>query len=114
MQENGNGINRGLVDVTPDVRLLSVLRATGVNLNTAMGEIVDNSIDAGANEIDLYVYNNDRKKSNIMIVDNGKGMNDATLRGSLTLAKELKLGINQLGKYGMGMKTAYLKFKHPV
>ncbi|QJX79912.1 ATP-binding protein [Priestia megaterium] len=108
MQESGIGINRGLVDVTPDVRLLSVLRATGVNLNTAIGEILDNSIDAGANEIDLYVYNNDRKKSNIMIVDNGKGMNDATLRGSLTLAKELKLGINQLGKYGMGMKTAAL------
>jgi len=102
------GMNRGMVDVTPDVRLLRVLRSSGVNLQTAMGEILDNSIDAGASEIDVYVFKNDREKSNIMVVDNGKGMNDVTLRGAFTLAKELKFGIDQIGKYGMGMKTAAL------
>ena len=73
-----------------------------------MGELLDNSIDAGANEIDVYVYINNLQKKNIMIVDNGKGMNETTLQYSLTLAKELKVGIDQLGKFGIGMKTAAL------
>lgn len=97
-----------LVDITPSVRLLRVLRNSGFNLHQAMGEILDNSIDAGANEIDIYAFVNDKKKKNIMIVDNGKGMNEKTLQESLTLAKELKLGVDELGKFGMGMKTAAL------
>lgn len=97
-----------LVDITPDVRLLRVLRNSGFHLQTAMGELLDNSVDAGANEIDVYVFINNLQKKNIMIVDNGKGMNESTLQYSLTLAKELKVGIDQLGKFGMGMKTAAL------
>lgn len=100
--------NNHLVDITPDVRLLRVLRNSGFNLQTAMGEILDNALDAGANQIDVSVFMNNRQKKNIMIVDNGKGMSEDTLRYSLTLAKEMKVGVDQLGKYGMGMKTASL------
>lgn len=100
--------NENLVDITPDVRLFRVLRNSGFHMQTAMGELLDNSLDAGANEINVSVFINNRKKKNIMIMDNGKGMNESTLRYSLTMAKELKVGIDQLGKYGMGMKTAAL------
>jgi hypothetical protein len=44
----------------------------------------------------------------VTIADNGKGMHQEHFRYALTLAKELKVGIDQLGKYGMGMKTAAL------
>lgn len=97
-----------LVDITPSVHLLRVLRHSGFNLHQAMGEFIDNSIDAGATEIDIYAFLNDKKKKNIMIVDNGKGMNEKTVQESLTLAKENKLGVDELGKFGMGMKTAAL------
>ncbi|MGF7535143.1 ATP-binding protein [Bacillus mexicanus] len=97
-----------LVDITPDVRLLRVLRNSGFNMQTAMGELLDNSVDAGARDIEVYTYINNLQKKNILVIDNGKGMSESTLHHSLTLAKELKVGIDQLGKYGMGMKTAAL------
>lgn len=97
-----------LVDITPDVRLLRVLRNSGFNLQTAIGELLDNSVDAGASQIDLYIYNNNQEKTSIMLVDNGRGMSESNLQYALTLAKELKVGLDQLGKYGMGMKTAAL------
>lgn len=103
-------IENNLVDITPDVRLLRVLRNSGFNMQTAMGEILDNAIDAGASQIDISIYLNNLQRKNIMITDNGKGMNIGTLQYALTLAKELKVGIDQLGKYGMGMKTASLSF----
>lgn len=97
-----------LVDITPDVRLLRVLRNSGFDMQTAMGELLDNSVDAGARDIEVYTFINNLQKKNILVIDNGKGMNESTLHHSLTLAKELKVGIDQLGKYGMGMKTAAL------
>lgn len=100
--------DKDLVDITPDVRLLRVLRNSGFNNMTALGELLDNSVDAGANHIDIYVQEMENGKIMLSIVDNGKGMSDNTLQYALTLAKELKVGIDQLGKFGMGMKTAAL------
>jgi hypothetical protein len=101
-------IGNHLVDITPDVRLLRVLRNSGFNNMTAMGELLDNSVDAGANRIDVHVQEQANGKVMITIVDNGKGMSESALQYALTLAKELKIGIDQLGKFGMGMKTAAL------
>jgi len=102
-----NYVNPKTVDVTPSVRIYDVLRSSGFNNRTAVGELLDNAVDAGAREIDLYVFENNGKK-NLMVVDDGKGMNFQTLKDSLKLAKEIKMGINELGKFGMGMKTAAL------
>lgn len=102
-----NYINPTTVDVTPSVRIYDVLRSSGFSNQTAMGELVDNAVDAGAEEIDVYVFENNGKK-NLMVVDDGKGMSFQVLEDSLKLAKEIKMGINELGKFGMGMKTAAL------
>ncbi|MGD6777021.1 ATP-binding protein [Sutcliffiella horikoshii] len=97
-----------LVDITPDVRLLRVLRNSGFNNMTAMGELLDNAVDAGAKYIDVYVQEQGNGKRMVTTVDNGKGMSESVLQYALTLAKELKVGIDQLGKFGMGMKVASL------
>ncbi|WP_456364197.1 ATP-binding protein [Priestia aryabhattai] len=102
-----NYINPTTVDVTPSVRIYDVLRSSGFSNQTAMGELLDNAVDAGAEEIDVYVFENNGNK-NLMVVDDGKGMSFQILEDSLKLAKEIKTGINELGKFGMGMKTAAL------
>lgn len=107
MKTEKNMNEENLVNITPDVRLLKVLRNTGFSNEAAMGEILDNSIDAGASYIDVYIQEREGKLE-LIIVDNGRGMSKGTLQGALTLAKELKTGLDQLGKYGMGMKTAAL------
>ena len=51
--------------------LLSSLRSVGYTEETAIADIVDNSISSGANTIQLYF---DWDDQTILIADNGKGM----------------------------------------
>lgn len=98
------------IDITPDVDLLENLRHSGISNMAALGEFLDNSVDADARRIQIQIYNSDEKYRNIMIVDNGRGINEPNIQGALTLAKSMKVGLDQLGKFGMGMKTAALSF----
>jgi hypothetical protein len=43
-----------------------------------------------------------------MIMDDGKGIGEQDIKGTLTLAKSMKGGKNKLGRFGMGLKTAAL------
>jgi hypothetical protein len=96
------------IDITPDVDLLENLRHSGISNMAALGEFLDNSVDADARRIQIQIYNSDEKYRNIMIIDNGRGINETNIQGALTLAKSMKVGLDQLGKFGMGMKTAAL------
>ncbi|WP_394555262.1 hypothetical protein C1N61_26355 (plasmid) [Priestia aryabhattai] len=96
------------VDITPSVRIFTVLRNTGFDIKAATAELLDNAVDANAREIDLYAYISDQGKKNLLVVDDGMGMSTDALKASLTLAELSKGGIDELGKYGMGLKTAAL------
>jgi hypothetical protein len=95
------------IDVTPDVDLLENLRSTGITNMAALGEFLDNSVDADARNVTVHIYNHE-KYTNIMISDDGRGISETNIKGALTLAKSMKVGVDQLGKFGMGMKTAAL------
>ncbi|MDD7199337.1 ATP-binding protein [Parafannyhessea umbonata] len=93
--------------VTPDPsRLLEGLRDTGYNFNTAISDIVDNSIAAGATNIAILaeqLYGGDIRVS---IADNGCGMNHDELKNAMTYGARPREDVHSLGKFGLGLKTA--------
>jgi hypothetical protein len=83
-------------------------RSFGYNLSTAIADIVDNSISANANKIEIE-YKWEGKDSFISIIDNGNGMNLEELISAMTPGSKDPEEIrneNDLGRFGMGLKTA--------
>lgn len=86
--------------------LLASLRSVGYTEETAIADIVDNSISGGANKIQLYF---DWENMRILIADNGKGMSEKELLDSMKIGSSdpgVARSSNDLGRFGMGMKTA--------
>lgn len=87
-------------------KLINSLRNTGYSSYAAIEDIIDNSVDAQAKMIKVFIQS-EGKDHRVIIADNGVGMNahvlDQALRlGSLTEKDE----VSDLGKYGMGLCTA--------
>ena len=83
-------------------------RSFGYNVCSAIADIIDNSISANAKEVEIeYEWNG--KNSYILIADNGEGMNHADLVLAMTPGSkdpEEERAANDLGRFGMGLKTA--------
>ena len=60
-------------------RLIEGLRDTGYDFNTALADIVDNSVDAGAMRIDIQIKMDGDGDVMVTVSDNGCGMNETTL-----------------------------------
>lgn len=87
-------------------KLLSSLRNTGYDSYTAVEDIIDNSIDAGARTINVAINTVD-KDLRIIIADDGSGMTEKVLDEALKLGSDTqKDELSDLGKYGMGLCTA--------
>ncbi|MEM0136724.1 MAG: ATP-binding protein, partial [Thermoplasmatales archaeon] len=70
-----------------------------------VADLVDNSIEAGATVIRIRMeFNGDH--SWLQIADNGKGMTKDELNEAMRFGTERNYGPNELGKFGLGMKTA--------
>ncbi|WP_417784702.1 ATP-binding protein [Tenacibaculum sp.] len=83
-------------------------RSFGYNLSTAIADIVDNSISASANIVEVD-YKWDGEKSFISVIDNGNGMDLKELIEAMTPGSKDPEEIrreNDLGRFGMGLKTA--------
>lgn len=88
--------------------MLESLRGLGYSTATALADIVDNSISAGARTVHVdFAW--DGPKSRIAILDNGCGMDDTELESAMRLGDKNPLDVrdaNDLGRFGMGLKTA--------
>lgn len=95
----------------PEVLIMG-LRDTGYDINTALADVVDNSVDAGASCIKVNIQLDRNNNPSVMISDNGCGMNREELidgmkyGSSSTLTKDPR----RLGKFGLGLKTASTAF----
>ena len=92
---------------TPHAKMLLVaLRSVGYTNETAIADIVDNSISGAASEIELY-FDWDNKR--IIIADNGFGMTYEELLEAMEIGSadpyEMRPS-EDLGRFGLGMKTA--------
>ncbi|MEH0933743.1 ATP-binding protein [Micromonospora psammae] len=84
------------------------LRDFGYSLETALADIVDNSISANATRIEIFAKF-DGPDSAIGILDDGQGMGAEQLQLAMRLASTGPSEGRQpddLGRFGMGMKTA--------
>src|SRR4029453_17651250 len=88
-------------------RLMTSLRDIGYDLPSAIADLVDNSIDAGARAIWVDVC---RKgpESFVRIADDGSGMSERVLDEAMRYGSRRMYSERQLGKYGLGLKTASL------
>ena len=86
-------------------RLITSLRDMGYDFSTAVADLIDNSIEAGALRVDILIgfYGND---SCVRISDDGKGMTSEELKEAMRYGSEREYHEDDLGKFGLGMKTA--------
>ncbi len=100
-------------------RLMESLRSMGYDCSTAIADLVDNSIEAGASEIDIDIIAKQEVRQDfiparegypaaIVIADNGKGMNRDQLHEAMRFGTLQEYSLRDLGKYGLGLKTASL------
>lgn len=94
-------------------RFIQATRDSGYKSTaSALSELVDNSIQAGASRIDITVSataNEDEKNIEVSILDNGCGMDPFTLRQALRFGGSTRFGDRSgLGRYGMGLPNASL------
>jgi hypothetical protein len=106
MAEKKTRKTRKVEEIVPDAaRTVASLRDIGYDTPRAIADLVDNSIAAGATEIDL-TFSFAGEGSWIRVTDNGTGMDAATLQEALRYGSEREYGADDLGKFGFGLKTA--------
>ena len=85
------------------------------NTASAISELIDNSIDAKAKDIQILVFEETVTKSNrpqkqiskIIVLDNGTGMNENDLKTSLQFGNGTKFDTDKgIGKFGIGLPNA--------
>ena len=86
-------------------RLITSLRDMGYDFAAAVADLVDNSIEAGASLVAIDVEF-DGDDSWVRIADNGKGMTPEELREAMRYGAERDYKEEDLGKFGLGLKTA--------
>jgi len=88
--------------------LIEALRGLGYSTATALADIVDNSIAAGASNVDIsFTWNG--PQSTVTILDNGSGMTGNALQDAMRLGNRSPLderAPGDLGRFGLGLKTA--------
>ncbi len=91
-------------------RVIEGLRDTGYNFNTAMADIIDNSIAANATQIDIQIDMNPVGDITVFIADDGDGMDMDGLVNAMTYGSKARDDLSSLGKFGLGLKTASTAF----
>ena len=91
-------------------RLIEGLRDTGYDFNTALADIIDNSIDAKATKIVVWIRMDMDGDVTVSVTDNGHGMDEAELLNAMTYGAKSKKDKSCLGKFGLGLKTASTAF----
>jgi hypothetical protein len=88
--------------------MINTFRAFGYNLQTAIADIIDNSISARANNVWIQ-YEWDGEKSWVTITDDGDGMNRDDLVEAMTPGSKDPRNDREehdLGRFGLGLKTS--------
>ncbi len=99
---------------------LQSLRDSGFSVAAALAEPVDNSLEAGANEIRVVLADGEDSRGRIhvgqiAIVDDGNGMDHETLFHYLQLGFSTRyMSKSTIGKYGVGAKLAALNYAKAI
>ena len=93
--------------IPPDPQIMA---AIGLNhsLETAVADLVDNSIDAGATNILIRFIRRGRELRSLCVVDDGHGLDDTRLAMAMAIGKRRDYEDTDLGHFGIGLKAASL------
>lgn len=102
--------------VKADTAMLS-LRSSGHDFNSAVGEVTDNSLEAGANVVKIRTFTSQKKIGTstralevierVAMGDDGEGMTPEVLHKCLQLGYSTRYNSRQgLGRFGVGAKLA--------
>ena len=86
---------------------MSSLRGLPYDLPGAIADLVDNSLDAAATEIDVLLAV-DEHGPYIRIADDGRGMTERELDEAMRYGSTRTYDLGDLGHFGLGLKTASL------
>lgn len=89
--------------------LMESTRAVGYSLETAVADIIDNSIAASASRSEIFFF--PLGEAYIAVLDNGTGMNEDELNTAMQYGSKDPVdrrGTADLGRFGLGLKTASL------
>lgn len=89
--------------------LMESMRAIGYSFETAVADIVDNSISANAKHIRIHSWPYDLPY--VAVLDDGRGMDSDELVSAMRHGSQNPLqerGPHDLGRFGLGLKTASL------
>ena len=94
--------------ITPSAaRLTTSLRDIGYDFTSAVADLVDNSISAGARDVAVEIEFAG-EASRVFVVDNGTGMTPKGVNEALRFGTRRTYATADLGRYGLGLKTASL------
>jgi hypothetical protein len=97
--------------IIPDPsRLIEGLRDTGYSFNTAIADIVDNSIMASATNVFIEIELDLEGEIHLRIIDNGLGMDEEALMDAMKYGSKPKTDAQSLSKFGLGLKTGSTAF----
>jgi hypothetical protein len=93
----------------PNFHKLDVaLRSIGYSFEAAVADVIDNSIDAQANQILLRLVVSQNGHLDLAICDDGRGMSRDVLKEAMRFGSDVSQEIERLGKFGLGLKLASL------
>lgn len=101
------GVLRHLTVAPSAARLTNSLRDIGYDFPSAVADLVDNSVAAGAGRVAVQVEFAGAE-SRVLIADDGCGMGPGQLAEALRFGSRQTYGARDLGRYGLGLKTASL------
>lgn len=108
----GRGTGLGKPQLVNARNFVAASRDSGYkSTSQAVAELVDNSVQAGAKSIavDVVASGDDAFPIELMVTDDGAGMDAATLTFALTFGGSTRFGDrSSLGRYGMGLPNGAL------
>lgn len=89
--------------------LVESTRSIGYSFESALADIIDNSLGKGATDINVFFSS--MYPQYVAVVDNGVGMTEEELEAAMRYGSKSSLDIrdqDDLGRFGLGLKTASL------
>lgn len=115
--DHGSGASRGMAEqnrkqkiLRPSAaRLLESMRDIGYSFESALADIVDNSISAGASQVRITNDVDPDSGAYLAVLDDGRGMSPDELTQAMQHGSRSPREVREdgdLGRFGLGLKTA--------
>jgi Histidine kinase-, DNA gyrase B-, and HSP90-like ATPase len=102
------------VNLPHDGSLATTMLNVDYKLADAIAELIDNSIDANANNILCRIVRTNGVPTQLLVIDDGDGISREKITDAMTFAKKRDYGTDDIGMYGVGLKSASLNMAHKM